>query len=90
MNQFCRNPTLGFTTKARGCKVEGQEKDPGITPHAPGSAKSVRAWTLTLPSELQCWELESQMDSWIFRAQLEREKFIALKFFLYHWKAIEV
>jgi hypothetical protein len=38
----CRNPSLGFTTEARGCKVAGQEKDPGVTSHAPGSAKSVR------------------------------------------------
>jgi hypothetical protein len=29
-------------TKARGCKVAGQEKDPGVTSHAPGNAKSVR------------------------------------------------
>jgi hypothetical protein len=41
----------------------GQTKDPGVTSHAPGSAKSVREWTLTHPSELPLWELESQMDS---------------------------
>ncbi len=35
----CRNPNLGLTTKARGYKVSGQEKDPGVTSHAPGSAK---------------------------------------------------
>jgi hypothetical protein len=63
----CRNPNLGLTTKARGCKVAGQDKDPKVTSHAPKSAKSVREWTVTFPNELQCWELESQMDSWIFR-----------------------
>jgi hypothetical protein len=47
-------------TKAKGWKVVGQEEDSGVTSHAPGSAKSVRAWTLTLPSELPCWELESR------------------------------
>jgi hypothetical protein len=56
---WCRNPNLGLTTKARGWKAMGQEEDPGVTSHALGSAKSVRAWTLTLPSELPCWELES-------------------------------
>jgi hypothetical protein len=38
----CRNPSLGFVTKARGCKFAGQEGDPRITSHAPESAKSVR------------------------------------------------
>jgi hypothetical protein len=35
----CRNLSLGLTTKARGCKVAGQEKDPEVTSHAPRSAK---------------------------------------------------
>jgi hypothetical protein len=37
-----RNPSLRLVTKARGCKVAGQERDPRITSHAPRSAKSVR------------------------------------------------
>jgi hypothetical protein len=41
-NENYYNPSLGLATKARGCKVAGQKKDPGITSHAPGSAKSVR------------------------------------------------
>jgi hypothetical protein len=39
---FCCNPSLGFATKARGCKVAGKERDPGVTSYAPGNAKSVR------------------------------------------------
>jgi hypothetical protein len=38
----CCNLSLGLTTKARGCKVAGQERDLGVTSHAPESAKSVR------------------------------------------------
>jgi hypothetical protein len=38
----CRNPSLGLATKAKGYKVAGQEGDPGVTSHAPGSAKSVK------------------------------------------------
>jgi hypothetical protein len=34
------------------CKVANQEKDPGVTSHALQSAKSVREWTFTFPSEL--------------------------------------
>ncbi len=41
-NGYCHNPSLGFVTKARGCKVAGQEGDPGVTSHAPRNAKSVR------------------------------------------------
>jgi hypothetical protein len=39
---ICRNPSLGLTTKARGCKVAGQEGDLGVTSHSPRNAKSVR------------------------------------------------
>ncbi len=49
----CHNPSLGLVTKARGYKVVGQEKDPRVP-------KSVREWTLTLPSELPCLELDSK------------------------------
>jgi hypothetical protein len=38
----CRNPKLGLVTKVKGCKVAGQEGDPGVTSHASKSAKSVR------------------------------------------------
>jgi hypothetical protein len=46
-------------------------------------------WTLTLPNELPCWELESWWTLEIFRKQLQGIKPIALRSFLYHWKAIE-
>jgi hypothetical protein len=49
----------------------GQERDLGVTSHAPGSAKNVREWTFTLTSELPCWELESRKDSRIFKARLQ-------------------
>jgi hypothetical protein len=80
----CRNPSIGFATKVRGCKVASQEKDLKVTSHVPMSAKSVREWTLTLPSELPFWELKSQMDSQTFRAQLQGWKPIALDNFLYY------
>jgi hypothetical protein len=35
----CRNPSLGLVTKARACKVAGQGGSPGVTSHAPKSAK---------------------------------------------------
>jgi hypothetical protein len=75
----CHNPSLGLATKARGCKVAGQEEDMRVKSHAPGN-----------PSELPCWELKSQKDSQIFRVRLQGSKLIILKNYLYHWKAIEV
>jgi hypothetical protein len=50
-------------TNAMACKVAGQEGGPGVTSHAPGSAKSVREWTFTLPNGLPLWELGVPMDS---------------------------
>ncbi len=38
--QDCRNPSLRLTTKARGCKVVGQEGSPGVMPHAPKSVRN--------------------------------------------------
>jgi hypothetical protein len=39
---FYRNPSLGLATKARGCKVAGQEGDPRVTSYVPMSAMSVK------------------------------------------------
>ncbi len=49
---MCCNPSLGLATKARACKVAGQEGSPRVK-------KSVREWTLTLPKEFPFWEVES-------------------------------
>jgi hypothetical protein len=70
----CHNRSLGFATKAKGCKVVGQEGNSGVASHVPESAKSVRDHSLTLPNELPLWELESQMDCRIFRMQLQKLK----------------
>ncbi len=36
---MCRNPSLGLTTKAKRCKVAGQEGSLKIMSHAPESAR---------------------------------------------------
>jgi hypothetical protein len=38
-NIVCRNPNLRFTTKAKACKVVGQEGSSRVTSHVLGSAK---------------------------------------------------
>ncbi len=60
---WCCNTSLGLATKARACKVAGQERSLGVTSHVPRGAKSVREWILTLPNELPFSELESQWTS---------------------------
>jgi hypothetical protein len=39
---FVATLALGSRPRQGGCKVAGQEGDPGVTSHAPGNAKSVR------------------------------------------------
>jgi hypothetical protein len=56
----CRNPSLGFTTKAWVCKGVGQKWSLRITFHAFGSVGKCEEWTHTLPSGLPLWELESR------------------------------
>ncbi len=46
-------------------------------------------WTLTLPSELPFWKLESRWTSEISKKRSQRSKPIASWIFLYHSKAIE-
>jgi hypothetical protein len=84
----CHNPSFGFTTQTRGCKVAGHKGDSRVTSHAPKRANSVREWTFTLLSELPCWGLESQMDFRIFKLWFQGSKPICWKSSLYHWKAL--
>ncbi len=39
LDLVCRNPSLGLATKARGCKVAGQEGSLGVMLHAPRCAR---------------------------------------------------
>jgi len=45
----CRNPSLGLATKERACKVASQEGSPGVTSHAPRSAKECEGVNLHIP-----------------------------------------
>jgi len=55
-----RNPSLGLVTKARAYKVASQKWAWESHFMILRVQKSVREWTLTLPSELPLWKLESQ------------------------------
>jgi hypothetical protein len=45
----CRNLNLGLTTKAKACKVAGQEGSLGVTSRAPMSAKECEGMNLHTP-----------------------------------------
>jgi hypothetical protein len=61
MTSLCRNPSFGLATKAKGLQRYGPRLSPGVAFSCPlGVQKSVRERTLTLPSELPWWELESR------------------------------
>jgi hypothetical protein len=52
--------TLGSQPKQRACKVQVRTKPGSHILMPSGMQKSVKERTFTLPSELPCWELESQ------------------------------
>jgi len=77
----CHNPSLRLTTKARACKVAGQEGSPGVTshapksvkecegmnPHAPKSAKECEGMNPHIPKLTPILGVGIPMDSRIFR-----------------------
>jgi hypothetical protein len=79
---MCHNLNLGLTTKARACKVAGQERKPGserkcegMNPHTPKGAFTLRVGV--------------SMDSRMFKEWLQMPKFNRLRSCLYHWKKLK-
>ncbi len=65
-DDLCRNPSLGLTTKAKACKVMGQEGSPGVTPHALGSVGKCEGMNLHTPKGASTLGIGIPMDSRIF------------------------
>jgi len=70
LNHCCRNPSRGFTTKARACKVANQEGILGITPHAPGSVGKCEGMNLHTPKGTSTLGVGVSVDFQIFRERL--------------------
>jgi len=64
-----RNPSFGFSTKARVCKVAGQKGSHESHNILPAMWEGVREWTLT-PQGSSTLGVGVSMDSQIFRGQL--------------------
>jgi len=67
---MCCNPSLGLTTKARGCKVAGQKGSPGIMPHAPRNAKECEGIGLHTPKGTPTLGVGVPVDFQMFRERL--------------------
>jgi len=63
----CHNPRLGLTTKARVCKVVGQEGSLGIMPHALGSARKCEGTNPHTPKGTPSLGVGVPMDSQMFK-----------------------
>jgi hypothetical protein len=70
----CYNPSLGLATKARACKVAGQEGSPGITPHAPESVRKCEGMNLHTFKGASTLGIGVPMDSRIFIKRLQGSK----------------
>ncbi len=67
---YCRNPSLGFATKARRCKVAGQEGSLRVMPHAPRSARECEGIDPHTPKGTPTLGVGVLMDSQMFKGRL--------------------
>jgi len=61
---------LGLQPRQRACKVAGQEKNSGVMPHAPGSAKECEGMNPHTPKKTPTLGDGVPVNSQIFRGQL--------------------
>jgi len=61
------NLSFGLTTKAKGYKVEGQEGNLGVIPHAPRSARECEGINLHTPKGIPTLGVGVLVDSRMFR-----------------------
>jgi len=60
-------PSFELATKARACKVVGQEGSPGVTPHAPRSVRRCEGMNLHTSKRASTLGIEVLVDFRIFR-----------------------
>jgi hypothetical protein len=63
----CRNLNLEFVTKAGACKGAGQEGNPGVTSHAPGSVGECEGMNPHTPKGAPILGVGVPGDSQVFR-----------------------
>jgi len=85
---WCRNLSLGLTTKARAYKVAGQEGISGVIFHALGSVGNYEGMNPHTPKGASTLGIRVSMDFSIFREQLKGTKLNGFKRSLYYWKSL--
>jgi hypothetical protein len=86
-NPYCRNPSFGLTTKAKGlqgCRPRGSL---GITSETPGNARKCEGLSLHTPKATPALGDGVPVDSRNFRDRFEGSNLNGLWRFLYYWKA---
>ncbi len=86
----CRNPSFRLATKARGCKVAGQEGSLGVMLHAPGSVRECEGIDPHIPKGTPTLGVRVLVDSRMFRERLQGLKPNGLKSSLYPWKILKL
>jgi len=95
---MCRNPSLGFTTKAKGLQgcepkgspgVKAKRRSPGVTSQTPGSVRKCEGVTLHTPKASPTLGNGVPVNSQNFKEQFEGSKLNRLWRSLYHLKALE-
>jgi len=80
----CHDSSFRLVTRARGCKVTGQEGSPGVMPHAPGSARECEGIGPHTPKGTPTLGVGISVDSQMFKEQLQGSKPNGLRSSLYH------
>jgi len=75
-------------TKARACKVVGQEGSPRVTSHAPRSVGKCEGMNPHTPNGVSTLGVGLLMDFQIFKERLQGSKPNELKSSLYHQKVL--
>jgi hypothetical protein len=71
---ICHNLSLGLATKARACKVVGQEGSPGVMLHAPRSARECEGIDPHTPKGIPSLGVRVLVDSQMFKERLQESK----------------
>jgi len=85
---LCHNLSLRFMTKARVCKVAGQEGSPGVTLHAPRSVRKCEGMNPHTPKGASTLRVWVSVDFQIFKGKFQGPKLNGLRSYLYNWKAL--
>jgi len=82
-----RNPSLGFVTKVRACKVTSRKGNLGVTLHAPGSVGKCEGMNPHTSKGTSTLGVGISVAVRIFKEQLQGSKLNGLRSSLYYYKS---